>query len=390
MRQLTGIIWCMNLTVEQYVEHARARSLSSVEGGGLPERRMAYLPLPETVGAYLWTSGKHTLMSLPFGGGDAVEVTADAIERLMPTSRVDLGGEATNCASIVVQDAKTMLRISDLLGGSANRRAKTGTQRAMADVLPYLARQPWSSLVTVVTQALHQAFWLPTGMRPQFDTWQRVLGVSSGNMLADLKRMTNLLGAGSTSVTPAQDYWSRKLRPVDTYRSLARRYRGSSVTAFGDVTTQSAIWQTIVATDEIARRPSVLTGSVTEVGQVTFGRDGYQAAVISPTKLRELSNVVAFDDIGRWGVVEVSSMTFDGSSVVATLRPTKTSAGVSRAMLAGGGGILEDAPSHLYLTEMPFTGGYRRIASQKWLNNLPSETERRDVPTWVSLAALDS
>jgi hypothetical protein len=390
-RHRAGIIRGMNPTVEQYVEQARARSLSSVKGGGLPERRMALVPLPETIGAYLWTSGKRVLMSTPLGG--PVAATAGALEHLMPTRSLSPDGEERACGSIVVQDAKTLSAISDLLAGSTNRqpRSKTDSVRwAMADVLPYLGRQPWSSLVTVMTRALHQGYWLPTGMSPQFATWQRVLGANSGDVLSDLTRMTNLLRWEAAHANLAQEHWQRKLRPVATYRKLARRYRGSSIAAFGEVTTQSAVWQAIVATDEIARRPSVLAGSVTEVGQVTFARSGYQAAVVSPTKLRQLSQVIAFDDVGQWGVVEVSDLAFDGSSVVVTLQPVGTSPGVSRAAAASGEMLLGDCRSHLYLTELPFTGGLRKIGSQKWLDNLPSETERRDVPTWVSLAALDS
>ncbi len=60
------------------------------------------------------------------------------------------------------------------------------------------------------------------------------------------------------------------------------------------------------------------------------------------------------------------------------------------AAAAGGEMLLGDCRSYLYLTEMPFTGGLRKIGSQKWLDSLPSETERRDVPSWASLAALDS
>ncbi|MGC8464274.1 MAG: hypothetical protein ACP5P9_11510 [Acidimicrobiales bacterium] len=159
-----------------------------------------------------------------------------------------------------------------------------------------------------MTRALHQVYWLPTGMSPQFATWQRVLGASSGDVLVDLKRMTDLIRREAAHVNRAQDHWCRKHRPVDTYGKLCRRYRGSSIAAFGEVTTQSAVWQAIVATDEIARVPSILAGSVTEVGQVTFSREGYQAIVTSPTKLRELSQVIAFDDRGQWGVTEVSKL----------------------------------------------------------------------------------
>lgn len=381
----------MNPTVEQYVEQARARSLSSVKGGGLPERRMALVPLPDSVGAYLWTSGKRVLMSTP--SGDAVEVTASAIERLMPTRPSSPDGGEPAFASIVVQDAKTLTAVSDLLIKSINRRSQSksdGVRRAMADVLPYLGRQPWASVVTVMTRALNQVYWLPTGMSPQFVTWQRVLGASSGDTLADLTRMTDLLRWDATCDNPAQKHWQGKLRPVNTYRKLTGRYRGSSIAAFGEVTTQAAIWQAIVATDEIARRPSVLAGSVTAIGQVTFGRSGHQASVTSPTKLRQLSQVIMFDDRGQWGVVEVADLAFNGSSIVVTLRPVGTSTGVSKAAAAAGKDLLDDARSHLYLTEMPFTGGFRRITSQRWLDNLPSETERREVPTYVALAALDS
>ncbi len=117
---------------------------------------------------------------------------------------------------------------------------------------------------------------------------------------------------------------------------------------------------------------------------------GYQATVLSPKELRQLSQVVAIDDRGPWGIVEVSDFASDGSSVVVTPQPVGPSPGVSKAAAAGGEMLLGDCRSYLYLTEMPFTGGLRKIGSQKWLDSLPSETERRDVPSWASLAALDS
>lgn len=81
----------------------------------------------------------------------------------------------------------------------------------------------------------------------------------------------------------------------------------------------------------------------TAARKVTSSRDGYQANVVSPTKLRHRNRGIGFVDHREWGAAGTSDVAFDGWSVAAALWPVRTSQSVSEATVPAGELLLEGA-----------------------------------------------
>jgi hypothetical protein len=264
--------------------------------------------------------------------------------------------------------------------------SKTGFESRVGRVVKYLVAQPAMSRCSVLTDALAQKFWTPTGLdSSDLNAWASMIGggTNDATRYARSYRLASLARAGSLAVLPTANFRTSS----NTIANSLLRWSGAKVEAFTAVQNHNDVWDAVCGSDPLLYERGLLVGSTVRVVPVRFSDGVLEAEVSMPFKLRPGNNITVFGGVMPKGLpVRLRALDFDNETgkLLAKIIP----AARRKKGEPDGFFFLSVEESHgkeFFAINEPFSGGGFSGGRRSATGDEPRRT--RELPLDVALAA---
>ena len=362
----------------------REQSVKRVASGKSPTPRMTAPTLYSLEENTVFLASGRSGAVRAIGWGNKVE-SAKGFENLQPDrnlTSVEIAGFFTETALIDVcfVDRTSLSATVKLLSTST-----TGFRHGVGRVVKYLAGQPAMSRCAVLTDALAQKFWAPTGLDTgDLNGWASMFDVtSSANRFARAQLLASKVRAGSLPVLPTANLRTSSNQIADSLL----RWSGAKVAAFTAVQGHNDLWEAVCGCDPLLYERGLLVGSTARIVPVRLADGILEAEVSMPFKLRPGKNITVFGGALPKGLpVRLRELDFDNETgkLLAKIAPA------SRRKKGEPDGFFflsveESVGQEFYAINEPFSGGGYSGGKRSATGDEPRRT--RDLPLDVSLAA---
>ena len=263
--------------------------------------------------------------------------------------------------------------------------SRTGIESRVGRVVKYLAGQSALSRCSVLTDALGQKFWAPTGFgSSDLNAWASMFDMpDSSTRVARARSLASLARAGSLPVLPTANFRTSS----NTIAHSLLRWSGAKVEAFTAVQNHNDLWEAVCGSDPLLYERGLLVGSTARIVPVRTVGGVLEAEVSMPFKLRPGNNITVFGGMVPKGLpVRLTALDFDNESGKLLAKITRV---VRRKKGEPDGyfflSVPESVGKEFFAINEPFSGG--GFAGGKRSTTGDEQRRTRDLPLDVSLAA---
>ena len=362
----------------------REQSAERVASGKSPTPRMTAQTLYsiEENTVYL-ASGKSGAVRA-IGWGNGVRPHSSLSER-----SADRNLTSTEIASFFADTALVDICFVDRASLSATVKilsaSKNSFESRVGRVVKYLAAQPALGRCAVLTDALSQKFWAPTGVATSdLNAWASMFAVpTSATRYARAQFLASLARAGSLPVLPGANFRTSS----NAIANSLLRWSGAKVEAFTAVQNHNDLWEAVCGSDPLLYERGLLVGSTARIVPVRTVDGVLEAEVSMPFKLRPGNNITVFGgELPKGLPVRLRALDFDNETgkLLAKIAPA------SRRKKGEPDGffflsVSESVGKEFFAINEPFSGG--GFFGGKRSATGDEQRRTRDLPLDVSLAA---